>query len=193
MIMIVVKRRAPAQVPLPEHEKGQVTMSISDSAKRNRLSQTKIALDVYFLPDRLPQALRHPLEAAGGPDALIKINKAEGYLSPGRDQATGWQCSLTICPPGEGHFMGIDLSISEARKLREVLDYVINWEEDFKSRVRTTVRQPKKGTIKTARTKGGKAKPANPKKAKTSTVAAKKAKATKARAGKGKSRSSGRS
>jgi hypothetical protein len=122
-------------------------MSKSDSARRHRLSQTKIELDVSFLPDRLPQSLQHPLDAPGRPDALIKIAQAEAYLSPASDQANQWQCSLTICPPGEGHFMKIDLSILEAKKLLEVLDHVINWEEDLKTRVRSTP-QPSKRSLK---------------------------------------------
>jgi hypothetical protein len=139
-------------------------MSISESAKRHRLSQRKIELDLYFLPDRLPKALRYPLDAAGGPDALIKFDQAEGHLSPASDQAKGWRLSLTICPPGEGHFMGIDLSISEAKKLREVLDYVIKWQEDLEARAQTTPKPIKKGNAKPAQTKKGNAKPAQTKK-----------------------------
>jgi len=142
-------------------------MSISESARRHRLSQRKIELDLYFLPDRLPNALRYPLDAAGGPDALIRFDQAEGRLSPASDQTKGWRFSLTICPPGEGHFMGIDLSISEAKKLREVLDYVIKWEEDLKAQAQTTPKPAKAKTVKTktataktAQTKLGKAKTA---------------------------------
>jgi hypothetical protein len=132
-------------------------MSIAEGAKRHRQSQRKIELDVYFLPDRLPTALRFPLKAAGGPDALIKIDQSEGHLSPSSDQTKGSRLCLTICPPGEGHFMGIDLSISEARKLREMLDYVIKWQQDFEARARTAPRPAKKRTTTTAKASEAKA------------------------------------
>jgi len=158
-------------------------MSVSASAKRHRLSQRKIELDVYFLPDRLPAALRYPLDATGGPDSLIKFDRAEGHLSPASDQPKGWRLCLTICPPGEGHFMGIDLSISEAKKLREGLNYVIKWQEDLKAPARATPEPAKKGTAKAAETKKGTARPVETKKGTAKTAATKK----------GKARSAGRS
>jgi hypothetical protein len=133
-------------------------MSISEGATRHRLSQRKIQLELYFLPDRLPSALRNPLAATGGPGALIKLDHAEGHLSPASDRTRGWRFSLTICPPREGHFMGIDLSISEAKKLRDVLAYVIKWEEDHTAPPRTTpspARSPK-AAAKPANTSKGK-------------------------------------
>jgi len=168
-------------------------MSISEIAKRHRLSQRKIELDVYFLPDRLPTALRYPLDAAGGPDALIKFDQAEGHLSPASDQPKGWRLCLTICPPGEGHFMGIDLSISEAKKLRELLDYVIKWQEDLKTPARTTPEPAKKGNARTAQIKKGNARTAPTKKGNARTAPIKKGNARTAPTKKGKTRTAGRS
>jgi hypothetical protein len=189
MIVMSSSGRSPFDRHSLEQEKGRAKMSNSDIAKRHRLSQTRIELDVSFLPDRLPQALWHPLDVPGRPDALIKIKQAEAYLSPASDQANRWQCSLTICPPGEGHFMKIDLSISEAKKLLEVLDHVINWEEDLKTRVRSTLK-PSKRTVakgssvskrdtKSAVAAKIKAKPSKPSDAKASGRATKKVKARK--------------
>jgi len=124
-------------------------MNISEGPKRHRPSQTKIDLDVYFLPERLPMPLRYPLDAAGGPDALIRIDQAEGHLSPSSDGVKGWQITLTVCPPGEGHFMGIDLSIPEAKRLIKVLDYVIEWQKGLKAGVETKPKPGKKHADKT--------------------------------------------
>jgi len=160
-------------------------MSISESTRRHRLSQRKIELDLYFLPNRLPNALRYPLDAAGGPDALIRFDQAEGHLSPASDPTRGWRFSLTICPPGEGHFMGIDLSISEAKKLREVLDYVIKWQEDLKVPAQTSPRPAKKETARTEETKTGKTKTPQTKKGEAETAQTKKGKAKTAQTKKG--------
>ena len=132
-------------------------MNAPESPKRHRPSQRKIELDLYFLPDRLPKSLRYPLAAAGGPDALIKIDAAEGHLSPSSDSSKGWPISLTVCPPGEGHFMGIDLSISEAKKLSEVLDYVIKWQEDLQARAKAPPSRSKKVQARPAKSKQAKA------------------------------------
>jgi hypothetical protein len=105
-------------------------MNTSEGPKRHRPSQRKIELDLYFLPDRLPEPLRNPVGAKGDPDALIKMARAEGHLSATSDVRQGRDISLTVCPRGEGHFMGIEMSLAEAKKLREVLDYVIDWRED---------------------------------------------------------------
>lgn len=107
-------------------------MGSSKNAKRHRPTEVKIDLDVYFLPERLPKALRFPLEAAGGPDALIRLDHANGYLSPTTEGDKGWQVTLTICPPGEGHFMGIDLSIPQAKRLIKELEYLIKWQKSLK-------------------------------------------------------------
>ncbi len=109
-------------------------MATSNGSKRHRPTEVKINLDVYFLPDRLPKSLRYPLDAAGGPDALIQFRHAEGYLSPTTEGDSGWQVTLTVCPRGEGHFMGIDLSIPQAKRLIKELDYLIQWQEDLKTR-----------------------------------------------------------
>ena len=128
-------------------------MDKSDVSKRHRPTEVKIDLGVYFLPDRLPVALRHPLEAAGGPDAVIRLDQAEGHLSPSTDGATGWQITLTVCPAGEGHFMGIDLSIPQAKRLIKELDYVIKWQKGLKTRAEAESRVGKKGKAKKAKAK----------------------------------------
>ena len=73
--------------------------------------------------------------------------------------------------------MGIDLSISEAKKLREVLDYVINWQEDLKTRVQTIPKRAKKGMVKTAGIKKRNAKPLENKKGNATAAPTRKAKA----------------
>lgn len=127
-------------------------MNNSEGPKRHRPSQRKIELDLYFLPDRMPKSLRHPLEAAGGRDALIRLDRAEGHLSPSGDSTKGWQISLTVCPPGEGHFMGIDLSIAEAKRLMKVLDYVVAWQEELKARAEVPP-TPSKKEVKSVKRK----------------------------------------
>ena len=120
-------------------------MATSDTSKRHRPTEVKIDLDVYFLPDRLPTSLRHPGDAAGGHDALIRFDHAEGYLSPSTEGDKGWQVTLTVCPPGEGHFMGIDLSIPQAKKLFKELDYLIKWQKSLKDRAQAAPEPGKKG------------------------------------------------
>jgi hypothetical protein len=142
-------------------------MNNPNGVKRHRPTQKKIELRVYFLPDRFPGPLRRPLEAAGGPDALIAFDKAEVYVSPGGDAHTGWRLSLTICPRGEGHFMGIDLSIPEARKLRDMLDYEITWQENLAERRRPAPKRIIKAAAKSTAAKPIKARSARPKQAKS--------------------------
>jgi hypothetical protein len=141
-------------------------MNNSEGPKRHRPSQRKIELDLYFLPDRMPKSLRYPLDAVGGPDALIKLDQAEGHLSPSSDSSKGWQISLTVCPPGEGHFMGIDLSIAEAKRLVKVLDYVIKWQEDLKARAEAPAKPTKKDQAKNKKAKKEKASSKRPEKIK---------------------------
>jgi hypothetical protein len=120
-------------------------MSPSENPKRHRPSQKKIELDVYFLPDRLPSSLQHPLDKSGRPGALIKIVGAEGHLSPTSGGTKSFQITLTVGAPGEGHFMGIDLSVPDARTLRDALDYVIAWQEDLNARGRAAPQPGPKG------------------------------------------------
>jgi hypothetical protein len=168
-------------------------MSMIDTTRRHRVSQARIELDVSFLPDRLPQALRFPLQAAGGPDALIKIDQAEAYLSPASDPANRWQCSLTICPPGEGHFMKVELSITEAKKLLEALDHVINWEEGMNTRAQAAAKPARKAPVQKAEIKKAKAKPVASTKVKAKSPVQEKAMSGKARGGKRQARSTRRS
>ena len=131
-------------------------MDTPKNPKRHRPTADKIELDVYFLPERLPDPLRHPLEAAGGPDAMIRFDHAEAYLSPSSEGDRGWQVTLTICPPGEGHFMGIDLSIAEAKRLIKTLEYVVKWQKDHKARAKSQAEAAKRGAGKSAKTKKAK-------------------------------------
>jgi hypothetical protein len=69
-----------------------------------------------------------------------------GYdRSPTSGGTKSFQVALTVGAPGEGHFMRIDPSISEARRARDALEYVIGWQEDLNVRGRAAPQPGPKG------------------------------------------------
>jgi hypothetical protein len=107
--------------------------------KRRLASQRRVKVDLHFVPERLPQPGQRPVDEDGHPCGPIEINQAEMYVTPTLEDDR-WGISLDVFPAGEGRFMGIEISVSQARKLRNALDIALEMQEEGEASRRAAAR-----------------------------------------------------